>query len=220
MYSHRRVSPISRVAANRGPDSRFPAESGNGGFPDSRSRPSREPEIPSPIPGQIGNRGNGNWGFPGLRQRVQARRQGSRRRRRAPRAQERARGAQRRNFRFERPFRRPHWRATADFAEENAKRRFFRGEVPNSHRTRPGQAACGRGAEIHHRGQFVLYSSVSLHLFARYPHTEARWPPRHDSLTQPASFDPWTLDWTREGLNAIRFKPMPKATNGKQHRST
>ena len=26
MYSHRRVSPISRVAANRGPDSRFPAE--------------------------------------------------------------------------------------------------------------------------------------------------------------------------------------------------
>ena len=63
------VSPISRFAANRGPDSRFPAESGNGGFPDSRSRPSRESEIPSPFPGQIGNRparGNGNWGFPGL----------------------------------------------------------------------------------------------------------------------------------------------------------
>jgi hypothetical protein len=45
MYSHRRVSPISRFAANR--------ESG----------------IPCqcvPIPGPIGNRGNGNWGFPGL----------------------------------------------------------------------------------------------------------------------------------------------------------
>jgi hypothetical protein len=35
------------------------AESGIGdSLPDSR----RE----SPIPGQIGNRGNGNWGFPGL----------------------------------------------------------------------------------------------------------------------------------------------------------
>jgi hypothetical protein len=66
LYSHRRVPPISRFAANRGPDSRFPAESGNGGFPDSRSRPSRESEIPSPFRGQIGNRGNGNWGFPGL----------------------------------------------------------------------------------------------------------------------------------------------------------
>ncbi len=45
MYSHRRVSPtrISRVVANRGPNSRFPAESGNGGFPDSR-------------PGRVGNR--------------------------------------------------------------------------------------------------------------------------------------------------------------------
>jgi hypothetical protein len=71
MYSHRRVSPISRVAANRGPDSRFPAESGNGGFPHSRSRPSRESEIPSPFPGQIGNRGNGNRGFPGLPARPQ-----------------------------------------------------------------------------------------------------------------------------------------------------
>ena len=36
LYSHRRVSPISRFAANRDPDSRFPAESGNGPFPDSR----------------------------------------------------------------------------------------------------------------------------------------------------------------------------------------
>ncbi len=65
MYSPRRVSPISRVAANRGPDSRFPAESGNGGFPDSRSRPSREPEIPSPFPGQIGNRGERESGISG-----------------------------------------------------------------------------------------------------------------------------------------------------------
>ncbi len=49
-------------------DSRFPAESGNGGFPDSRipADRARESEIPSPFPGQIGNRGNGNWGFPGL----------------------------------------------------------------------------------------------------------------------------------------------------------
>ena len=30
------------------------------------SRPNRESVIPSPFPGQIGNRGNGNWGFPGL----------------------------------------------------------------------------------------------------------------------------------------------------------
>ncbi len=68
MCSHRGVSPISRFAANRDPDSRFPAKSGNGGFPDSRFRPNRELEsgIPSPIPGQIGNGGNGNWGFPGL----------------------------------------------------------------------------------------------------------------------------------------------------------
>ncbi len=50
--------------------------------PDSRSRPNRETGVPdsrripaesgvaggfpSPFPGQIGNRGNGNWGFPGL----------------------------------------------------------------------------------------------------------------------------------------------------------
>ncbi len=68
LHSHRRVSPISRFAANRDPDSRFPgpAKAGNGGFPDSRFRPNRESGIPSPIPGQIGNRGNGNWGFPGL----------------------------------------------------------------------------------------------------------------------------------------------------------
>ena len=69
LHSHRRVSPISRFAANdRDPraDSRFPAKAGNGGFPDSRFRPNRESGIPSPILGQIGNRGNGNWGFPGL----------------------------------------------------------------------------------------------------------------------------------------------------------
>ena len=67
LYSHRRVSPISRFAANRD-GSRFPipGEIGNGGFPDSRFRPNRESGIPSPIPGRIGNRGNGNWGFPGV----------------------------------------------------------------------------------------------------------------------------------------------------------
>jgi hypothetical protein len=76
LHSHRRVSPISRFAANdRDPraDSRFPAKAGNGGFPDSRFRPNRESGIPSPIPGEIGNRGNGNWGFPGLRPRGAAR---------------------------------------------------------------------------------------------------------------------------------------------------
>jgi hypothetical protein len=59
-------SPISRFAANRDPDSRFPAESGNGPIPDSRFPADRESGIPSPFPAQIGNRGNGNWGFPGL----------------------------------------------------------------------------------------------------------------------------------------------------------
>jgi hypothetical protein len=64
-----------------GPRFPVPAESGNGdslfpdsprignlGFPVSRFWPDRESGIPSPIPGQIGNRGNGNlnWGFPGL----------------------------------------------------------------------------------------------------------------------------------------------------------
>ncbi len=38
------------------------AESGIG-VPFSRFLPNRESGIPSPIPGQIGNRGNGNWGF-------------------------------------------------------------------------------------------------------------------------------------------------------------
>ena len=33
---------------------------------DSRLRPNRGPGIPSPFPGQIGNGGNGNWGFLGL----------------------------------------------------------------------------------------------------------------------------------------------------------
>jgi hypothetical protein len=36
-----------------------------GKSPDSRFRPNRESGVPSPIPGQIGNRGNRNWGFPG-----------------------------------------------------------------------------------------------------------------------------------------------------------
>jgi hypothetical protein len=55
---------------NRDPDSpAFPAEFiGKRGFPASRFRPSRESGIPSPFPGEIGNRGNGNWGFPGLAQ--------------------------------------------------------------------------------------------------------------------------------------------------------
>jgi hypothetical protein len=66
MYSRRGASPISRFAANRDPDSRFPAESGIGDSLCPDSRPNRESGIPSPIPGQIGNGGNGNWGFPGL----------------------------------------------------------------------------------------------------------------------------------------------------------
>ncbi len=41
-----------RSCANRGPV--------------SRSRPNLETGIPSRFPGQIGNRGDGNWGFPGL----------------------------------------------------------------------------------------------------------------------------------------------------------
>jgi hypothetical protein len=49
------------------PDQEIPAESpaGDGGFPDSRFRPSRESGIPSPFPGQIGDGGNGNWGVSG-----------------------------------------------------------------------------------------------------------------------------------------------------------
>ena len=44
-----------------------PGRIGNGGkLADSRFRPNRETGIPSPFPCQIGNRGNGNWGFPGL----------------------------------------------------------------------------------------------------------------------------------------------------------
>ncbi len=63
LYSHPQgiTSPISRrrFAANC-------TQSGNGGFPNSRFRLSRESGTPCPFPGQIGNRGNGNWGFPGL----------------------------------------------------------------------------------------------------------------------------------------------------------
>jgi hypothetical protein len=67
----RRVSPISRFAANRA----------TGDFPiPRRFRPSREsgiePWIPSPFPGQIGNRGNGNWGLPGLVSTVTSRARG------------------------------------------------------------------------------------------------------------------------------------------------
>ncbi len=50
---------------NRDPDSRFPAESGNGPIPDSRFPADRESEIPSPIPGQIGNRGGRELGTSG-----------------------------------------------------------------------------------------------------------------------------------------------------------
>ncbi len=63
--------PDFPICGQSGPRFPFPAESGNGDFPimsDSRFRPSRKSGIPSPFPGpgQIGNRGNGNWGFPGL----------------------------------------------------------------------------------------------------------------------------------------------------------
>jgi hypothetical protein len=77
-YPQTRNPPARR---HRGPDSRsrpnretgvpcqcFPIRDlriGNLGFPVSRFWPTRnrESRIPSPIPGQIGNRGNGNWGF-------------------------------------------------------------------------------------------------------------------------------------------------------------
>ena len=67
--------PDVPICGQSGPRFPFPAESGNGGFPDSRSRPSRESEIPSPFPGQIGNRGDGNcqWGFPGVKAQISSR---------------------------------------------------------------------------------------------------------------------------------------------------
>jgi hypothetical protein len=73
LHSRRRVSPISRFAANVTPIGTpipVPGQIGNRGFPVSRFRPNRESGTPTPIPGhwQIGNRGNGNWGFPGLPQ--------------------------------------------------------------------------------------------------------------------------------------------------------
>ena len=40
-----------------------PGRIGKRGIPVSRFWPNRETGIPSPISGQIGNRGNGNWGF-------------------------------------------------------------------------------------------------------------------------------------------------------------
>jgi hypothetical protein len=51
-----------------GPRFPVPAESGNGGFPDSRFRPGESGigDSPPPFPGQIGNRGSGYWGLPGL----------------------------------------------------------------------------------------------------------------------------------------------------------
>ena len=48
LYSHRRVSPISRFAANRDPDSRS-RPNRETGVPDSRFRPSRESGIPFPV---------------------------------------------------------------------------------------------------------------------------------------------------------------------------
>ena len=50
------------------PVSRPNRETGDFPIPDSRpiGPADRESEVPSPFPGQIGNRGNGNWGFPGL----------------------------------------------------------------------------------------------------------------------------------------------------------
>jgi hypothetical protein len=54
----RRVSPISRFAANRGPVSRFPAESENGGFPDSSSDSRADSD-------RVGNRPGAHYrGFP------------------------------------------------------------------------------------------------------------------------------------------------------------
>jgi hypothetical protein len=64
-YSHRRVSPISRFAANRDPDSRFPAESGNGPFSDSRfgDRPIGNREFPTRFPAKSGIGGTGIGDF-------------------------------------------------------------------------------------------------------------------------------------------------------------
>ena len=58
-----RKSPARRIGTPI-PGSRPNRETAR--FPIPDSRPNRESEIPSPIPGQIGNRGDGNWGFPGL----------------------------------------------------------------------------------------------------------------------------------------------------------
>jgi hypothetical protein len=60
---HSRKSPARRIGTPG--DSRSRQDRiGNRGFP--VSRPNRESGIPSPFPGKIGNRGNGNWGVPGL----------------------------------------------------------------------------------------------------------------------------------------------------------
>ncbi len=62
LYSHRRVPPISRIAANRAPR-RFPVPgriaAGNGGFPDSRFPADRESEVPSESPVSRPNRESG-----------------------------------------------------------------------------------------------------------------------------------------------------------------
>ncbi len=70
----RQPRPGNPRPAESGPRFPFPAPGrirvGKRGFPVSRFRPSRESGVPSPFPGHIGNRGNGNWGlgFPGLGQ--------------------------------------------------------------------------------------------------------------------------------------------------------
>jgi hypothetical protein len=69
MYSHRGVSPSSRFCGQSGPRFPIPGQIGNSGdFPIPDSRPNRESgDFPIPDSRQkIGNRGNGNWGFPGL----------------------------------------------------------------------------------------------------------------------------------------------------------
>jgi hypothetical protein len=81
LYSHGRLSPMSRfaAAANRDPDSRSRPNRETGDFPipvQVLVPASRESEVPSPFPGQIGNRGgrelgiSGSVGGPGPRSKV------------------------------------------------------------------------------------------------------------------------------------------------------
>ena len=73
MYSRRgypRV-PDLRPIGTPIPDSRPNRETGDFPIPDFGRIGTRG--FPPPIPGQIGNRGNGNWGFPGLHGSAQTR---------------------------------------------------------------------------------------------------------------------------------------------------